>query len=146
MDHSSSSESELEEVSSRSTTKYKVIHKMYSKGQKKAVAEYARFHGIHAASRHFGVHHKNVSIWRKNQLTKLLIPHEREKQKGQRRKISYPQELEDKFFAWLLEKREVDSVAVSTQVIRLKTVSLLNPSNKASDGWVRKFMKMNDLV
>ena len=63
VNYSSSSESELEKVSStsRSTTKDKVIRKMYSVGQKKAVAEYARFHGIRAASRHFGVHHKNVS-------------------------------------------------------------------------------------
>ena len=69
--------------------------------------------------------------------------------KGQGRKISYPQELEDKLLAWLLEKREVDCVAVSTQVIRLKAISLIRPVNpnfKASDGWVRKFMNRNNLV
>ena len=64
-------------------------------------------------------------------------PRKRENKKGQGRKIGYPQELEDKRLAWLLEKREVDYVAISTQGIRLKAMSLIqqvNPSFKASDG------------
>ena len=149
VDYCSSSESELEKVSSRSTTKDKVIRKIHSVGQKKAVTEYARFHGIRAASRHFGVHHKNVSRWKKKQVSKVKNPHQRENKKGQGRKISYPQELEDKLLAGLLEKREVDYVAVSTQVIRLKAVSLIQQVNskfKAADGWVRKFTKRNNLV
>ena len=38
----------------------------------------------------------------------------------------------------------MDCVAVSAKVIRLKAISLIcpvNPNFKASDGWVRKFMK-----
>ena len=48
-----------------------------------------------------------------------------------------------------MEKREAEGVAISTQVIRLKALSLIKASNrefKASDGWVCKFMKRNDLV
>lgn len=44
---------------------------------------------------------------------------------------------------------EVDYVAVSMQIIRLKAMSLIcpaSPSFKAFDGWIRKFMKRNDLV
>ena len=51
--------------------------------------------------------------------------------------------------SWILEKREEKFVAVSTQLIRLKALSLIkdiHPNFKASDGWVRKFMKRNDLV
>ena len=51
--------------------------------------------------------------------------------------------------SWILEKREEKCVAVSTQLIRLKAFSLIkdtHPNFKASDGWVRKFMKRNDLV
>lgn len=65
------SESEPENVESRSTTKDNVIRKMYSTGQKEAVAKYARFHGIRTASYHFRVHHKNVS---RSKWPKLKIP------------------------------------------------------------------------
>ena len=137
VDFSSSSDSEKENASSTATPKDEVIQKMYSKGQKNKVAEYARFHSIRATSHHFGVHHKNVARWKKKQVAKIKNPRKRENKKGQGRKIGYPQELEDKRLAWLLEKREVDYVAISTQVIRLKAMSLIqqvNPSFKASDG------------
>ena len=68
---------------------------------------------------------------------------------GQGRKLSYSKELEEKLVAWILEKRETDCVPISSQLIRCKALSLIrpvNPSFKASDGWVRKFMKRNDLV
>ncbi len=45
--------------------------------------------------------------------------------------------------------RETTFVPVSTQVIRFKALSLIkdsNPNFKASDSWVRKFMKRNKLV
>ena len=85
----------------------------------------------------------------KNQVSSIKNPRKRANRKGQGRKISYPQDLEDKLVAWILEKREAEFVAVSTQMIRLKALSLIkdtNPKFKASDGWVRKFMKRNDLV
>ena len=48
-----------------------------------------------------------------------------------------------------MEKREVDCVAVSTQLIRMKAQSLIkehNPNFKGSEGWVRKFLSKNKLV
>ena len=125
------------------------IHRMYSQGQKRMVAYYARHHGIRKAARHYGIHHRNVQRWVKNQVTSLKNPNKRSNKKGQGRKISYPQELEDKIVSWILEKREEKCVAVSTQLIRLKAISLIkdtHPNFKASDGWVRKFMKRNHLV
>ena len=125
------------------------IHRMYSQGQKRMVAYYARQHGIRKAARHYGIHHRNVQRWVKNQVTLLKNKKKRSNKKGQGRKISYPQELEDKIMSWILEKREEKCVAVSTKLICLKALSLIKdtcPNFKASDGWVRKFMKRNDLV
>jgi len=122
---------------------------MYTQGQKDRVATYGRHHGIRKAARHYGVHHRNVQRWVKCQVTKIKNPRKRVNKKGQGRKISYPQELEEKILAWILEKREQDYVPVSTQLIRLKALSLIKNYNehfKASDGWVRKFMKRNKLV
>ena len=47
-------------------------------------------------------------------------PRKRANRKGQGRKIMYPQDLEDKLVAWILEKWKVEFVEVSTQMIRLK--------------------------
>ena len=111
-------------------------------------AYYARHHGIRKAARHYGIHHRNVQRWVKNQVTSLQNPKKCSNKKGQDRNISYPQELEDKIVSWMLEKRKEKCVAVSTQLIRLKALSSNkdHPNFKASDGWVRKFMKRNDLV
>ena len=38
----------------------KVIRTRYSATQKKKIAEYARFHGCRAATRHFKIHHRNA--------------------------------------------------------------------------------------
>ena len=82
-------------------------------------------------------------------VAKLKNPNKRRNIRGQGRKLSYPKELEEKLVAWILEKREAECVPISTQVIRCKALSLIravNPTFKASDGWVRKFMKRNNLV
>ena len=129
--------------------KKKQLHKMYSRKQKSAVALYARHHGIRAAARHFGVHHKNVQRWRNEQVSKIRNPHKRANKKGQGRKISYPQDIEDKIVTWILEKRDVDCVAISTQLVQAKAQCLIkehNPEFKASEGWARKFFRRNGLV
>ena len=131
------------------SSKCRTIHKMYSRGQKNKIAYYARHHGIRAAVRHYGVHHRNVQRWMGESLDKIKNPGKRKHRKGQGRKTSYSQELEDKLVAWILEKREEAYVAVSTQMIHLKALSLIRPVNpqfKASDGWLRKFMTRNNLV
>ena len=73
----------------------------------------------------------------------------RKHRKGQGRKISYPLDIEGQLVGWILEKREECNVAVSTQMIRLKALSLIKPvlpGFKASDGWLRKFLARNNLV
>ena len=97
---------------------------MYSRGQKNKVALFARHHGIRKAAMHYGVHHKNVQRWVKIQVAEIKNPTKRANTKGQGRKISYPQEVEEKLAAWILEKREQDFVPVSTQLICLKAKSL----------------------
>ena len=121
----------------------KKLRKMYSKGQKKKVADYARFHGVHKAAKEFKVSHSNVIRWKK-EVSRIRNPSKRSHRRGQGRKVSYPKDLEDKLVAWILEKRETDCVAISTQVIRCKALALIRsvrPNFKASDGWVCKFMK-----
>ncbi len=148
VDYSCSSESEGPETESECTKK-KSIHRMYSQGQKSKVANYARHHGIRKASRHFGIHHRNVQRWVKSQVAVLKNPGKRVNKKGQGRKITYPPETEEKLLTWTLEKRESQLIPVSTHLIRMKALSLIkesNPNFKASDGWVRKFMKRNNLI
>lgn len=122
---------------------------MYSRGQKDKIAYYVRHHGIRATARHYSVHHRNVQRWMSESLEKIKNPGKRQHRKGQGRKMSYSQELEDKLVAWILEKREEAYIAASTQMIHLKALSLIRPVNpqfKASDGWLRKFMTRNNLV
>ena len=80
---------------------------------------------------------------------KIKNPTKRQHKKGQGRKLTYPKELEEKLVCWILEKRETDCVAVTTQVIHCKALSIIRPvmpTFKASEGWVRRFMKRNNLV
>ncbi len=122
---------------------------MYSAGQKKKVADYSRYHGIRKAARHFKVSHSNVIRWKKERVTALKNPNKQHHRRGQGRKLSYPPELENKLVAWILEKRESECAPISTRIVRCKASSLISPVNKsfkASDGWVRRFMKRNNLV
>ena len=125
----------------------------YTRAQKVKVAEYARHHGIRAAARHYGTHHKNVHRWLTNDIDKVPLkpakPSQRKNRKGQGRKISYPQDLEEELVKWILEKREKLYIPVSTRMIRLKALSLIKdvkPDFKASEGWLRKFLRRNNLV
>ena len=133
----------------RSSQEPKKIRKMYSKGQKKKVAEYTHFYGVRKAAKKFSVGHSNVVRWRKEEVGRIRNPGKRSRRCGQGRKLTYPKDLEDKLVAWMLEKRETDCVAISTQAIRYKALSLIKPiapSFKGSDGWVRKFIRRNNLV
>ena len=81
------------------------LRKMHSKGQKKKVAHYARFHGVRKAAKEFKVSHNNVIRWKK-EVSAIRNPSKRSHRRGQGRKVSYPKDLEDKLVAWILEKRE----------------------------------------
>ena len=97
------------------------------------------------------MHHKNCQRWLKEGQDKKKpkdVP-SRGHRKGQGRKVSYPQEIEEQLVKWILEKREECHIPVSTMMIRLKASSLVKPimpDFKASEGWVRKFLARNNLV
>ena len=125
VDYSSTdSKSSSEGPSPNCPSTKKRIHRMYSRGQKEKVAYCARHHGIREAARLYGLHHKNVQRWMRDQFVMLKNPRKHENKKDQGRKISYPPELEETLVSWILEKREQEFVAVSTQLIRLKALSL----------------------
>ena len=44
--------------------------------------------------------------------------------RGQGQKLSYPQELENKLVAWILEKHEAEFAPVSTQIVICKPSTL----------------------
>ncbi len=129
----------------------KTIRSRYSSAQKKKVAQYARFHGGRAASRHYKIHHKNVQRWLKSELDviKTRCRAKRCNKKGQGRKLSYPPEIDLKLLQWVLEQREEKQMPVSSHAIKLKALSLIKavlPNFKASDGWVKGFMRRHNLV
>lgn len=121
------------------------MRSMYSNRQKSKVAYYARHHGIRAASRHFKISHSNVLRWYNHRVRCKGIIYA----VGQGRKISYPESIEEDLVKWILEKRDELTVAVSKRTLRLKALSLIKPhlsDFKASDGWMKKFMRRNNLV
>ena len=75
----------------------KCIRRIYSASQKVKIAQYARYHGVRAAGRHFCIHHKNCQRWLKEELDKMKNPrkHCHKFKKGQGRKLSYSHELEE---------------------------------------------------
>ena len=76
------SSTETEESSNESPPMKKRIHRMYSQGQKRMVAYYARHHGIRKAARHYGIRHRNVQRWVKDQVVSLNKSQKTCKQKG----------------------------------------------------------------
>lgn len=124
---------------------------LYSRSQKAKVARYARFHGPRAAARHYSIHHKNAQRWLKEDYDKVKITRRsrRKNKKGQGRKVSYPHDVDEALYKWVLEKREVDNVPISTFALKTKALSLIKPilpNFKASDGWVQGFRRRFDLV
>ena len=96
----------------------------------------------------FNIHQKNCQRWLDLELENPN-KHCRKFNKGQGRKISYSHELEEQLVKWILEKREESNIAVSTEMIRLKGLSLITPSVldfQACDSWLRKFLSRNNLV
>ena len=126
----------------------KTIKTMYTDKQERAVATYARFHGKRQAARHFRVPRKNIQRWVKEDISILKARGTRKNKKGQGRKLSYPQEKEHELVQWLLEQRDY-GIPIATQVLQKKAISTIQPYSAtfaASDGWVRKFLRRNNLA
>ena len=87
----------------------KRLRRMYSRGQKSKVAYHARHHGIRNASRKFGVHHKNVQRWMKDQVATVKNPGKRANKKGQGQKLHTRKSLKTNFWhgLWRSEKLKV---------------------------------------
>lgn len=85
------------------------IRRLYSDCQKLKVAEYARHHGTRCAASHFGVPVTNVARWLTENIDKVPLKPakcKRKNKKGQRRKVSYHEHIEEQLEQWILEKRE----------------------------------------
>lgn len=120
---------------------------MYSSAQKQKVADYARIHGVRPAAAHFGIPRKNIQQWRQERIG-VIEGRRRKNRKGQGRKISYPQEVDEDILRWFLEKQDLQ-LAVSTEMLKQHArvvISQVNTAFKASDGWVQKFMRRHNLV
>lgn len=63
-------------------------------------------------------------------------------QSGQGRKFSYPPEIDEPLYKWVLEQ---DFVAVSSTSIKMKALSLIKLILPASVGWFHVFMLQNNL-
>ena len=64
-------------------------------------------------------------------------------------KVTYPHQVDEELYKWILEKREVNNVSVSTFSLKAKALSLIKPilpNFKASDGWVQGFRRHFNLV
>ena len=68
--------------------------------------------------------------------------------KGQGKKLSYPPEIDLKLLQWVLEQWEEKQMPVSSHAIKLKSLSFIKavlPYFKASNGWVKGFMRRHNL-
>ncbi len=114
---------------SSTSLKSPTVRAKYSIAQKKRVAQYARHHGGRAAARHFKIHHRSVQRWLKDELDTIKHPHRAKRcnKKGQGRKLSYPHEIDFKLLQWVLEQREEKNMPVSSQVLKIKALTLIKP-------------------
>ena len=138
-------------------TNQRGTYKSYSLHKKLEVVAYRREHSETEASRQFGVPRSTIYGWRN--LDKEPIEKSQKKgkfpmskkgklmKKGAGRPISYKQEIEDELITWVLRQRDLQ-IPVRRQDIQLKAMELISPDNpsfKASNGWMNKFMRRHSL-
>ena len=122
-----------------------LLHRRYTDVQKMKVAEYARHHGVRPAEKKFGIHRRNIARWLEIRLDKVKERKRRKKSNrpGQGRKLTYPEEIDDRLRQWLLEARDLQ-VAVSCEMLKQKarlSIRPVQPDFKCSNGWVEKFFR-----
>ena len=132
-----------------------LIRHHYSAAQKQRMVEYARMHGIRPAARKFSVSRRNIHRWFKEEKAENFdsikvsqARHTRKNKTGQGRKLSYPQDTDDKILEWIIIQRE-NYLPVSRQMICDKALSLVKPHQpdfKASKGWLRRFLVRHNLL
>ncbi len=90
------------------------------------------------------------ATWKKIRVAQFKKSHLKKtfNMKGQGRKISYPQDLEDSIVQWVLEMRDLQ-LAVSSEMLKQQAKVLITPivpTFKASNGWCQKFMRYNYFI
>ena len=100
-------------------------------------------HGIRPTARKFSVSRRNIHRWFKEEKAENFdsikvsqARHTRKNKTGQGRKLSYPQDTDDKILEWIIIQRE-NYLPVSRQMICDKALSLVKPHQpdfKASKG------------
>ena len=92
---------------------------------------------------------KEESLMQKNlSYSEVLKKMGKMKKIGVGRKISYPQEIEDKLLEFALKEKE-NCGKISMKNLKAKAISLVRSINnhhfKGSDGWLKKFIKRNHI-
>ncbi|XP_049523474.1 uncharacterized protein LOC119453068 isoform X11 [Dermacentor silvarum] len=119
----------------------------YGAAFKLRVVAYAEVHGKRVAGRHFGVDEKCVRRWLKQKEVLAATNESREAFRG--KACKFP-ELERELRQYVVATRK-NGFAPSIETIRVKALAIARlmgiapPEFKASRGWLRLFMKRNEL-
>ncbi len=120
------------------------IHRKYTLAQKQKMSEYARVNGLRPAQRKFNVHRRSIARWMEFRLEEVKTGEiSGYRRRGQGRKLSYPESIDEELVRWILELRDMQ-VAVSSDMLKQKATSLITPivsTFKASSGWCEKFYR-----
>ena len=150
-----STDDSKQENSSGQADEAKQVRQQYSYKQKERVVKYARHHGVSAASRKFNIAQENVQRWFKDLRTRTYCFNQLKEEEYALEadtkpveKLTYPREVGKKLLEWLLCMREWH-LCVLTQMLCDKARAAIaqhSPSFRASEGWLRKFMRHHSIV
>ncbi len=121
----------------------------YTVSFKLKVVEFAKANqNNNLTAKTFGVSRKRVIEWRKAEKDFLELDGKRKKRIGSGKKVDYP-DIEAQLLEWIKERRNggarVTGKALKKQCLRLHRQNG-NQGFKASCGWLRRFMKRNNMT
>jgi hypothetical protein len=129
-------------------------YKSYSQAEKQEILELVNMCGLRATAEKYKITPSTICTWKKSFRENPDSPSNRSKlKKGSRtpgggRKVGYGDERDMEILTWVLEQRD-DQLPVSRKSIQAYALSLLrdtHPDFKASEGWVRCFMRRHNLT
>jgi hypothetical protein len=128
-------------------------YKSYSMAEKMEILELSKMCGVRAIGAKYNVTASTISTWKKS-LREPGSPgspgskHKKgARQAGGGRKVSYGQERDMEILSWILDQCD-QQLPVSRKGIQTYAKSMLKdtfPDFKASEGWLQKFMRRNNL-
>ena len=128
-------------------------HQKCSMEFKKATIKYAQENSIHSAAKKFEVDQKKVREWVQKEEKVTSMKEKRFRLDGGGRKLT-DVELEEEVLSWIQQQR-LNMLCVSKKLIIFKAKSIydekcgdneeLKAGFVASNGWLTKFMKRNNL-